>query len=186
MFHTYTPAIYYVVGFCLLLWTGCGTSQQTLQPRSSQQDRLDRKLRRTITPWMGTPYRLGGESRQGIDCSAFVQTVYRDLFGRRLPRTTSQQVQQGTQVSSKHLTVGDLVFFKLPGGKQHVGIYLKNHEFSHASTSQGVTVSSLDKPYWQRAYWTARRILSPSQSPSQQPRHSQSTVSNTTPAARGW
>lgn len=108
--------------------------------------------------WRGTPYRYGGSSRQGIDCSAFVQAVYRDAFGLDLPRSTTDQVTVGRPVSSDALQPGDLLFFRLPRS-QHVGIYLGRGEFAHAATSQGVTTSDVRDPYWRSAYWTARRIL---------------------------
>lgn len=102
--------------------------------------------------WHGTPYRLGGASRHGIDCSAFVQITYRDLFGINLPRTTSEQLSAGQRVSRRALQTGDLVFFRRGG---HVGIYLENDQFLHASTSQGVKISNMNNQYWSRHYWRA-------------------------------
>jgi hypothetical protein len=84
--------------------------------------------------------------------------LYRDLFARYLPRTTSEQVTEGEAVSPDELQAGDLVFFQ-PSKSQHVGIYLSDGEFAHASSSQGVTVSEINDPYWRRTYWTARRVL---------------------------
>ena len=108
--------------------------------------------------WKGTPYRLGGNSRRGIDCSAFVQIGYQEVFDRILPRTTLEQARQGRKVSLGQARKGDLVFFKTGRTLRHVGIYLGNREFLHASTSRGVVISSLDTPYWRRAFWQARRI----------------------------
>jgi hypothetical protein len=108
--------------------------------------------------WMGTRYRFGGESRSGIDCSAFTRQIFRETFGMELPRNTALQVQEGVSVSRDDLAPGDLVFFRR-GGTRHVGIYLGDNEFLHASTSRGVTISNLDESYYQRYYWTARRIL---------------------------
>ncbi|UXI04381.1 NlpC/P60 family protein [Photobacterium sp. TY1-4] len=108
--------------------------------------------------WKGTPYRLGGSSRRGIDCSAFVQVGYQEVFDRILPRTTLEQVRQGRQVPLHQARKGDLVFFKTGRTLRHVGIYLGNREFLHASTSQGVVISTLDTPYWRRAFWQVRRI----------------------------
>lgn len=110
--------------------------------------------------WRGTRYRLGGTSRSGIDCSAFTQVTYRDLFGISLPRTTTEQAQKGVRVAKKDLQPGDLVFFKTgrgPNGK-HVGVYVKNGQFMHASTKQGVTYSNLNSAYWSRTFWQARRL----------------------------
>jgi lipoprotein Spr len=102
---------------------------------------------------------MGGESRRGIDCSGFVQRLYRDLFGRRIPRSTALQVKSGRPVGSGQLRTGDLVFFKVPGKGRHVGIYLSRSEFAHASTSQGVMISNLEEYFWRQTYWTARRYL---------------------------
>jgi cell wall-associated NlpC family hydrolase len=111
--------------------------------------------------WAGTPYRIGGTGRSGIDCSALVQNVFSETFRLQLPRSTSGQVQEGTQVSRDQLQVGDLVFFRPPGRYDHVGIYVGDGYFLHASTSQGVMLSELDNSYWQRYYWQARRTLEP-------------------------
>lgn len=117
-------------------------------------------LYRQHTDWRGTPYRLGGQNRSGIDCSAFVQLTYRTLFGIRLPRTTSQQLAAGQRINRSELQPGDLVFF-LRGS--HVGIYLENDRFLHASTRLGVTISSMNNIYWSRKYWRSIRIRSDQQ-----------------------
>ncbi len=109
--------------------------------------------------WHGTPYRLGGSSRRGVDCSAYVQSVYRDLYRVELPRSTEDQEDVGRRVSRSRLRSGDLVFFKTGWFKRHVGVYVANGRFIHASESRGVTESSLSTPYWSRTYWKARRVL---------------------------
>lgn len=110
--------------------------------------------------WAGTPYRLGGQSRRGIDCSGFVQKTFLDRFNIQLPRMTVDQAKAGKQIAKSDLQTGDLVFFKTgrgPNGR-HVGIYVKNDLFLHASTKGGVIYSSLNSPYWKRTFWQARRI----------------------------
>jgi cell wall-associated NlpC family hydrolase len=107
--------------------------------------------------WRGTPYRLGGQSRAGIDCSAFVQTTFMDQFGIALPRTTRQQLDVGKQIDKADLQAGDLVFFR---NGQHVGIYLEEDKFLHASTRLGVTISSMNNVYWSRKYWRSIRVQS--------------------------
>ncbi len=109
--------------------------------------------------WVGTPYRLGGDSRRGIDCSAYVQTLYRDVYRVRLPRSTEDQEDVGRRVSRDRLRPGDLVFFKTGWFKRHVGVYVSGGRFIHASESRGVTESSLASPYWSKHYWKARRVL---------------------------
>ena len=109
--------------------------------------------------WAGTPYRLGGDDRYGVDCSALVQNIFRNSFRLSLPRTTTGQVNQGRPVKKAQLHAGDLVFFRPPGPYKHVGIYVGDGYFLHASTSQGVKLSRLDNRYWQRYYWQSRRPL---------------------------
>ncbi|KLV06992.1 hypothetical protein ABT56_07545 [Photobacterium aquae] len=108
--------------------------------------------------WRGAPYRLGGTTRAGIDCSAFVQKGVLELFKHDLPRTTEDQSKQGQWVAIDKLKHGDLVFFKTGRSLRHVGIYLGDAQFLHASTSQGVIISSLKNPYWRSVYWQARRL----------------------------
>ncbi|MGC7560880.1 NlpC/P60 family protein [Pasteurella sp. PK-2025] len=110
--------------------------------------------------WAGTPYRLGGQSRQGIDCSGFVQKTFLDRFNVKLPRMTVEQAKHGKFISKSEIQTGDLVFFKTGRGPNgyHVGIYVKEDLFLHASTKGGVIYSSLNSPYWSKKYWQARRI----------------------------
>lgn len=109
--------------------------------------------------WQGTPYRLGGTSKNGIDCSALIQIIYKNAFTKNIPRTTKIQAQSGAFVTRNNLKIGDLVFFKPSGKSRHVGIYMGKNQFMHASTSKGVIISTLDNPYWKSNYWQARRIL---------------------------
>ena len=100
--------------------------------------------------WQGTRYRIGGNSKSGVDCSGFMQITFRDLFGIDLPRMTVDQAKEGTKISKSELRTGDLVFFNTgrgPNGK-HVGVYVKNGQFLHASTKGGVIYSDMDSPYW--------------------------------------
>jgi len=111
--------------------------------------------------WQGTPYQLGGMSQQGIDCSGFVQLTFAEEFGVPLPRTTEAQAQLSGAVKKDELQTGDLVFFKIPNQVKlyHVGIYLEEGQFLHASTSQGVIVSDLASDYWHNNYWRSIRVL---------------------------
>jgi len=111
--------------------------------------------------WMGTPYRLGGTSTRGVDCSALVQNVFEETFRLSLPRTTGEQVREGSPIARDELAPGDLVFFRPPGAYRHVGIYVGEGRFLHASSSRGVMISTLDNSYWRRYYWQARRALAP-------------------------
>lgn len=110
--------------------------------------------------WAGVPYVLGGVNRSGVDCSGFVQTTFMDRFNIALPRTTAAQSGYGQKISLSDIQTGDLVFFKTGRGPNgyHVGIYVKNDKFLHASTKGGVIYSSMNSPYWKNAYWQTRRI----------------------------
>lgn len=135
---------------------GFGSRLAADSPERVREALLDQHRR-----WLGTPYRLGGTTERGIDCSALVQNVFSDTFRLDLPRSTGEQLHAGEPVAREALQVGDLVFFRPPGAYDHVGIYVGDGHFLHASTSQGVTLSRLDNAYWQRHYWQARRTLSP-------------------------
>ena len=120
---------------------------------------IQKQLEAEYQQWRGTRHRLGGNSRSGIDCSGFVKAVYKNSFEMDLPRTTKAQATLGRPVKKSELQAGDLVFFKPPSYPRHVGIYLSNTEFMHASKSKGVTISRIDPYYWGKYFWTARRLL---------------------------
>ncbi|EPC02549.1 hypothetical protein L861_09400 [Litchfieldella anticariensis FP35 = DSM 16096] len=113
--------------------------------------------------WVGTPYRLGGEGFSGIDCSALMQNIFSERFRIDLPRSTSGQALQGRRIEREELKVGDLVFFRPPGPYRHVGVYVGDGYFLHASTSRGVKLSKLDNVYWRRYYWQSRRPMEQTQ-----------------------
>jgi lipoprotein Spr len=105
-------------------------------------------------------YRLGGNTKRGIDCSAFVQTTFREQFSMNLPRSTSELRNLGKKIQRTKLRPGDLVLFRAGSTGRHVGIYLGNDKFVHASTRVGVTISSLNEDYWNKRYRDSRRVLS--------------------------
>lgn len=120
------------------------------------------KMMREISRRMGVPYRLGGTTDEGLDCSAYTMVVYQKSIGRQLPRTSAEQSKLGTSVELNDLKFGDLVFFNTTGeSASHVGIYIGDDLFAHASVSLGVTISSLQSSYYQKRYEGARRIVSP-------------------------
>lgn len=114
-----------------------------------------------IEDWYGVRYRLGGDSKKGIDCSAFVRRLYENVFCINLVRTACQQFNMCKYIArTDSVKEGDLVFFKTAGSRiSHVGIYLMNDFFVHASSSRGVMISSLNDSYWERRFAGAGSIL---------------------------
>lgn len=109
--------------------------------------------------WIGTPHRLGGMTKQGVDCSGFVGNVYMEVYGISLPRTAQEMSKAVISIpNNSELREGDLVFFNGSKNKvTHVGIYLSNDAFVHASTSKGVIISSLNDKYWAKIFYFGGR-----------------------------
>lgn len=118
-----------------------------------------RKLMSHYRDWKGVRYEMGGLSKRGVDCSGFVLTAFQSKLGMNIPRSTELQSQVGVKVKRNQLKTGDLVFFKTSYKVRHVGIYLEDGDFMHASSSRGVMISNLSNVYWNNKYWKARRIL---------------------------
>ena len=133
---------------------------------SDQTRRLISEARR----WIGTPYRYGGQTLAGTDCSGFVMMVFDSVYGLKLPRSSAQQRQYSLPIAEKELAPGDLVFFCTSGGSavNHVGIYIGSGKMIHASLSKGVMESSLDEKYYSQRFHSAGRVVTPtSDSPSE-------------------
>lgn len=135
----------------------CGSSRSIAAKKKVASTKS--KLERQYKLYKGTPYRYGGTTKKGFDCSGFVGKVYKDALKIQLPRTTKQIATKGRKVSKKNLKVGDLLFFRPTRRYRHVGIYMGNGYFMHSSTSKGVIKSRLDNVYWKKKYKQARRIL---------------------------
>lgn len=111
-----------------------------------------------IDYWWGTPYKLGGATKKGIDCSAFTQLLLSSIYDVKIPRTAWAQKTIVQPVEPENLREGDLIFFNTRGrGISHVGIYLHDNKFVHAASSQGVMISSLTENYWTKKYAGAGR-----------------------------
>lgn len=110
--------------------------------------------------WLGVPYSYGGNSRKGVDCSGLVARVYTKV-GIQLPRTAREMFTHGKKIDRSQLIPGDLVFFSGTAGSgiSHVGIYVGNRHFVHASTSKGVISSGLMEDYYDEHYAGARKIV---------------------------
>lgn len=125
-------------------------------------DRNDNKALYTeLKTWLGVPYRYGGHSRRGTDCSGMVMEVYQAVYGLKLQRNSAKMFERDCrEIQKKDLREGDLVFFATGGGNRisHVGIYLKDGHFVHASSSRGVVVNHLDERYYTRHWRCAGRV----------------------------
>lgn len=141
-------------------------SKEVAQPKLVEKNdsfpvQIDReKMMAEIENLLGVPYRFGGSTEKEMDCSGFVQYVYKNAVAYPLPRKVIEMVQTGHRVVRDQLQFGDLVFFKNieEKGTSHVGIYLDTNQFVHASVTKGVIISGLNEPYYNSRYVEARRI----------------------------
>lgn len=153
------------ISLMLLVLAGCHSSRQVAKAPDGFYEEYARILKmpltgaespvliREVSTWIGTPYVFGGITRKGADCSGFALSVYQKIYGLQLPRTTQGMAQLARKVSRRNLREGHLVFFRTePRRISHVGIYLGQGYFVHASSSKGVIVSHLDEPYYARTF----------------------------------
>ena len=119
----------------------------------------DRKLVSTIADWIGTPYRYGGCDKRGTDCSCFVRNVIKEVYGVDLHRSSEDMILDVNKVNKEHLRDGDLVFFKINNDKiSHVGIYISDNKFAHASKKRGVVINDLNETYYNKYFYSGGRI----------------------------
>lgn len=156
----------------ILMFSSCGASRKSVDFSELAKAGLrlgmdidyddNQHLYIEASKWIGTPYRYGGMTRRGVDCSGFVKVLYDDVYGYELSRTADEQYRVDCKrVKRKKLEEGDLVFFKNARKSKkasHVGIYLKDNKFIHASTTQGVIVSSLDEPVYDKTWLSGGRV----------------------------
>lgn len=148
----------YIVGAILFL-SSCGTRKYTVKPSEKAAGAADamanlksKNLYKFITEWAGVKYKFGGLDKNGIDCSGFALLLEKQIYGIDLPRISRDQASAARQKSINRLEEGDLIFFSFGGGTvDHVGVYLNNGYFVHASTSRGVVVDDLNLPAYQNA-----------------------------------
>ena len=151
----------------LFLLAGCGpyaryTSVESYpKAEASEESKIDQvKLGRIIESYLGTPFRKEGNSKLGIDCSGLVFQVYEEYASLNLPRNTYKLYQSTQKIEKEKLSFGDLVFFSETGRQlSHVGIYVGNNRFVHASETQGVIISSLAEDYYQKRFRAATRVI---------------------------
>ncbi len=149
-----------LLGICvLLLWSACSSRRVVKSPPSTAAKAAEtlaavknKELYRFIISWTGVPYRLGGLDKRGIDCSGFALLLHKEIYGKTLPRRSKDQANAIKSKNIHNLVEGDLIFFSFGGNEvDHVGVYLNNRFFVHASTNRGVIVDDLDLPVYQKA-----------------------------------
>lgn len=158
-----------------LLLTSCGSSRQLARAGEAQRAQLSRQFGIPLTKrdnldlyaeaatWLGVSYRPGGTSRQGVDCSGLVGNLYNKVYRKQLSRSSQDIAKKDCRrIGRSSLKTGDLVFFntssKRRRGINHVGLYLKNGKFIHASTSRGVIISNLQENYYRKAWKQGGRV----------------------------
>ena len=149
--------------------TSCGSSKKATTTQSYTQPTTEkvnkqgdsekgRAIEKEAKKWLGTKYKYGGTTRKGVDCSGLVMEVYRVVFGVKLPRNSAEQSRFCKEIKKKDLKKGDLVFFSINSSLvNHVGIYLEDGKFIHASR-KGVVISNLNENYYKKHYQTAGRV----------------------------
>jgi lipoprotein Spr len=133
------------------------------------EEMLDHQLIEFLESWYGTPYTMGGVDKTGVDCSAFVQSLMLTMYGVNVPRTSQEQYDQCKRISKNKMVEGDLVFFRTQKkkGVSHVGVYLRNNKFVHASTSSGVMISDLGEEYYSKRFVGSEGIKQPDHKPNE-------------------
>ncbi len=118
------------------------------------------KVIQVSSDWMGTPYSYGGLTKSGVDCSGFVYNVYKEAYGVTLQRNSAAMAKQVKRVSKDDMQCGDLVFFTIKDKRvSHVGIYMGDNRFVHASSSNGVSMADLGDAYWSKYFSGAGRVI---------------------------
>ncbi|MCX8042771.1 MAG: NlpC/P60 family protein [Desulfobacterota bacterium] len=119
----------------------------------------NKRLILAIDHWLGTPYRAGGCSKAGVDCSCFVQAVFQDVYGIMLPRSSEEMYHVVIKIDKTRLREADLVFLRGPDKKvSHVGIYMKDNYFVHATIARGVMISRLTETPYLKSFYAAGRV----------------------------
>ncbi|MFQ5603659.1 MAG: C40 family peptidase [bacterium] len=136
-------------------------SERNRANRARPASSFEQLMTREIESYLGVPYKWGGSSRSGMDCSGFVRTVYENAAGISLPRKAKDMFKSGRFIEKQELKFGDLVFFENIEnyGVSHVGIYLGENKFAHASTSKGVVISNLNEAYYRKRFIGARKVF---------------------------
>lgn len=154
----------FIFGLVLLLLTSCRVKKQQTAVHPKEKSALNelsirKDLKKEIGSWLGTPYLYGGNTRKGVDCSGLVCAIYLEVYEIKLPRTSRDIYAASKHIKLKDLREGDLIFFNYTGkGVSHVGLFLGDGKYVHASTTKGVVISELDNAYTQKKIVGAGRV----------------------------
>lgn len=126
----------------------------------NEKDISNLKLYYFIDEWMGVPYKYGGNDKNGIDCSGFTGLLYREVYNKNVSGPTSTLIELTNIISENELKEGDMVFFHIEkkGKVSHVGVYLQNNKFVHATTKKGVMINDLNENYYKQHYFKSGRL----------------------------
>ena len=173
---------YVLPGFCLFYLVSCKHHQTTTKSSESSSEKKENnshslkkqysvklgvsesdikneKLYQFINEWYGVTYKYGGKDKSGIDCSGLTSTLYSQIYKKTISSNTKALVGEVKKISESDLKEGDLVFFNTNGKSiSHVGVYLQNHKFVHASTKKGVMISDMNEPYFKKTYVSSGRV----------------------------
>ncbi|TAL59318.1 MAG: glycoside hydrolase [Bacteroidetes bacterium] len=156
----------------LVSTTGCGTKHAAPRSRSTtieekysillgvnQNNISNKKLYSFIDDWYGVPYRFGGKTKKGVDCSGFSSVLFREIYGKELSGSSLSLYNQCRLIPKGELQEGDLVFFKIDSKEiSHVGVYLQNNKFVHATTKAGVMIDGMEEEYYRKYFFGAGRL----------------------------
>jgi cell wall-associated NlpC family hydrolase len=162
---------YPIIDFSLIMimffFLSCYSTSRYSADHQTAEDQADYNLRYLsfnnldsfIADWLGTPYKYGGMSKKGVDCSGLAYLFILHVYKKKIPRTSQEQYFQGRKINRFRLMKGDLVFFRgiRTRGIDHVGIYLGDDQFVHASSKEGVIISNLSEKYYRKRYIGACR-----------------------------
>ena len=138
------------------------STEDKVEEDERETTKLNSDLYEYIESWMGVPHRMGGSTKKGVDCSGLVCKIYEEVYNSPLQGRRAEDIYaESTPIEKQDLQEGDFVFFRINGRRiDHVGIYLKDGNFVHTSSSKGVMVSNLSEAYWQKRYFRGGRKAS--------------------------
>lgn len=163
--------LYHTKVFCLvllsviLLGTSCST-QKNINVYETEDFKIgitNKKLYQEVESWLGTPYKYGGQSKNGVDCSGLVVEIYKKVYEKKLYRSSNDIYNKNCQpIKKNQLREGDLVFFITAKNSKrinHIGLYLNNNQFIHSTTKKGVIITDLSEEYYKKRYVGAGRVI---------------------------